>query len=146
MRTFLLLALTLCICACSADVPTRWRSLPYPKEHLIAVEKATDDHGIYLEYKGTSRELLLRQIEANLKFAGYAKTGEAFSGTVFGFSKGEDKLAVKVDQFGEKLFLAIFDAQGKEPLLHGAVFGKYQLGEVKSGGEAKEQLLKELGK
>lgn len=146
MKVLHIIFLALCLSACSADIPYRWRSFPYPKEHLSKVEKETDDHGIYIEYSGVSREQLLKQVEANLIAAGYAKVGEEFSRTVLGFSKGEERLAVKVDQFDKKLFLAVFDAQGKEPLLHGVVFGKYKLGEVVTGSEAKDKLLNELGK
>ncbi|SHH00633.1 hypothetical protein [Massilia sp. CF038] len=146
MKTLLYLATILSLVACSNNVPARWASLPYPKEHLSAVEDTTDEHGIYLEYKGLDREQLLQQIEAGLTASGYVKVGEAFEGAVVGYAKGEDKLAVKVDQSGEQLFLAVFDAEGKEPLLHGVVFGKYQLGETTSGEKAKEQLLNELEK
>jgi len=65
--------------------------MPYPKEHLSSVEDATDEHGLYLEYKGAKREQLLKQIEENLLDGGYVKVGEAFDGAVLGFSKGEDK-------------------------------------------------------
>jgi hypothetical protein len=146
MKTLLCLLAMLAFVACSSSVPTRWSSLPYPKEHLSAVESATNEHGIYLQYEGLARAQLLQEVEAGLKAAGYVKVAEAFEGTVVGYSKGEERLAVKVDQFGEKLFLAVFDAQGKEPLLHGVVFGKYRLDEPTSGAMAKEQLLKELGK
>jgi len=146
MKTLLYLIAMLTFVGCSRDVPARWGSLPYPKEHLSIVESATNEHGIYIEYQGLTRTQLLQQVEAGLKGVGYVKVGEAFDGTVFGYSKGEDRLAVKVDQFGGKLFLAVFDEQGKEPLLHGVVFGKYQVGEAASGERAKEQLRKELEK
>lgn len=146
MKTLLYLLAMLTLVACSSDVPSRWSFLQYPKEHLSAVGSSTNEHGIYIEYEGGSRVQLLQQVEAGLKAAGYVKVAEAFEGTVLGYSKGEDKLAIKVDQFGETLFLAVFDAQGMEPLLHGVVFGKYQLGEPTSGVKAKAQLLKELEK
>jgi hypothetical protein len=51
---------------------------------------------------------------------------------------------MKIDQFGVKLFLAVFNEKGKDPLLHGVVFGKYKIGRTVSGDKAKEILLKEL--
>ena len=63
---------------------------------------------------------------------------------VKGFIKGNDKLAMKIDPFGVKLFLAVFNEKGKDPLLHGVVFGKNKIGRTVSGDKAKEILLKEL--
>ena len=133
--------------ACSAPpAPTQWRGIPVVKDNLVRVEDTTNPHGLYVEYKGISREALLQRTTASLLGAGYAKVSIAFDGNVLGFSKGTDQLAVKVDQFGETLYLAIFDEGGKEPLLHGVVFGKYKVGEVKSGPEATEMLRDELEK
>lgn len=143
MRHSLALVLALVVGACSVDVPARWRALPYPKGKLSSVEETTDQHGLYLVYHRGDREQLLKEVETALMGAGYKNVGEALDGAVLGFAKGEDRLAVKVDQFGEKLYLAIFDEAGKEPLLHGVVFGKYRLGEAQTGADAKQQLIEE---
>jgi hypothetical protein len=50
-----------------------------------------------------------------------------FEGHVRGFSRGDDQLAAKIDTLGG-LALTVFDAQSKEALLHGACFGRLQLG------------------
>ena len=46
---------------------------------------------------------------------------------MLGFSAGDRQLAVKVDSL-PVLVLSVFDAQGKEPLLHGLCFGRYRAG------------------
>ena len=143
-RLLLALLLSPLLAGCSSAPSERWTNFAYPKEHLTRIEESTDEHGLYLEYSGITREELYRQVETALIGAGYARVGEVFDGAVLGFAKGEDELAVKVDQVGEKLFLAVFDAQGIDPLLHGVVFGRYQVGETITGTEAAERLKKDL--
>lgn len=131
--------------ACSdPQLPKKWSDLRITKEGLVQVEKGTDENGFYVEYSGISREDLLRRVSQSLIASGYAHVSTAFDGKVIGFIKGEDKLAVKIDQFGDTLYLAIFNEKGKEPLLHGVVFGKYTTGPPVSGDKAKGILLKEL--
>jgi hypothetical protein len=133
------------VAACSSSkLPAKWEELGVSKEGLVKVESETDQNGLYLEYRGRSRESILDSATQSLTGAGYKKIGVAFDGEVLGFEKEKDQLAVKVDQFGDSFYLAIFNEHGKEPLLHGVVFGKYTLGPKVSGDEAKQQLLKEL--
>lgn len=134
------------LAACSPAAPTEWRGIPVVKDQLVKVEGDTNDHGLYAVYSGVSRAEVFQRTAAAMAGAGYTKVGEAFEGSVHGYTKGSEQLAVKVDQFGDQLFLAVFDAKGKEPLMHGVMFGKYQLGEKTTGQEAKDQLLKELAK
>jgi hypothetical protein len=131
--------------SCATAAPERWRTLQYPRQGFVQVEKDSNEHGLYIEYSGVSRAQLLSQIEAALLADGYAKVGVAFDGTVLGYSKGNEKLAVKVDQFGQQLFLAIFDEHGKEPMLHGVVFGTAKAGEPVTGDKAREMLRNEFG-
>lgn len=140
------LGLAAALAACSPAVPTEWRGIPVVKDQLVKVEGTTNDHGLYAVYSGVSRADMFQRVAAALAGAGYTKVGEAFEGNVHGYAKGAERLAVKVDQFGDQVFLAVFDAKGKEPLVHGVVFGQYQLGEKKTGQEAKDQLLKDLAK
>ncbi|MBB6563442.1 hypothetical protein HNP48_006162 [Acidovorax soli] len=144
--TIATLGLAAALAACSPAAPTEWRGIPVVKDKLVKVETTTNDHGLYVEYSGVSRAEMLQRVATSMASAGYAKVGEAFEGNVHGYVKGAERLAVKVDQFGDQVFLAVFDAQGKEPLVHGVVFGQYQLGEKKTGQEAKDQLLKDLAK
>lgn len=134
------------VAACSPAVPAEWRGIPVVKDQLVKVEGDTNEHGLYAVYSGVSRAEVFQRMAAAMAGAGYTKVGEAFEGSVHGYTKGAEQLAVKVDQFGDQLFLAVFDAKGKEPLVHGVMFGKYQLGEKTTGQEAKDQLLKELAK
>ena len=148
MKRFLLvLGIVLILVSCSAvQLPARWSHLGITEKGLVRVEKETDANGLYLEYRGVSREELLDSVSESLVASGYVKVGTAFDATVLGFAKGSDKLAVKVDQFGPSLYLAIFNEKGKEPLLHGVVFGKYVEEPGASGKDAKAQLLEDLKK
>ncbi len=134
------------VAACSPAVPTEWRGIPVVKDKLVKVEGDTNDHGLYAVYGGVSRAVVFQRVAAAMAGAGYTKVGEAFEGNVHGYTRGAEQLAVKVDQFGDQVFLAVFDAQGKEPLVHGVVFGTLQLGQKTTGQAAKDQLLKELAK
>jgi len=136
LRLIAAITVTVMTACSSPPVPVKWRGISVVKTNLVRVEEATNSHGLYLEYKGLSRDVLLQRATASLLGAGYKKAGIAFDGTVLGFSKGTEQLAVKVDQFGETLYLAIFDEGGKEPLLHGVVFGKYTVSGVKPRPEA----------
>jgi hypothetical protein len=116
--------------ATAADVPKRWADLRLPTDRLKKVLARTDAHGYYAdyEYAGADQGGLWEKVATALKAAGYAPACTAFGGNVRGFAKGDDKLAAKIDAFPGVLSLSIFDEQGKEPLLHGVCFGKYQLG------------------
>jgi hypothetical protein len=140
------LGIAIAVAACSPAAPSEWRGIPLVKDKLVKVEDTTNDHGLYAVYSGISRAEVFQRVATVMAGAGYTKVGEAFEGSVHGYTKGTEQLAVKVDQFGDQLFLAIFDAKGKEPLMHGVMFGKYQLGEKTTGQEAKDQLLKDLAK
>jgi hypothetical protein len=147
MKQFLLMLGMATLISCSASqVPTKWSHLGIAEKGLVKVEKQTDENGLYAQYRGVSRDDLLRSISQSLVASGYVKVGTAFDGNVIGFTKGKDQLAVKVDQLDDTLYLAIFNEKGKEPLLHGVVFRKYVAGPGVSGEEAKARLLKELEK
>jgi hypothetical protein len=136
----------LLLSACgSKDIPENWRYITLPTAGFVRVGDATDENGLYLEYQGVSREELFRQVSAALIAAGYSIHGEAFHGTVVGFERGESRLAMKIDQLDE-LYVAIFNEHGKEPLLHGVVFGRYILGPEVTGEKARQMLLEDLGK
>jgi hypothetical protein len=125
-------------------MPSRWEKLGIKTEGLKTIEDDTDENGLYLEYQGRSIESLYDDVTQALTAAGYRKSHVAFEGKVLGFEKQNEQLAVKVDQFGDYLYLAVFNERGKDPVLHGVVFGKYTLGPPTTGDAAKEQLLKEL--
>jgi hypothetical protein len=127
----------------SYDVHTNWRDIALPAAGFVRVEKESDEHGLYVEYRDVSREALLVRVSSALIAAGYTKFGEALDGNVLGFEKGASQVAVKIDG-GETLYLAIFNENGVDPLLHGVVFGRYKLGPAIEGEEARNMLLKEL--
>jgi hypothetical protein len=114
--------------ACTKRVPARWAELRLPTEGLQQVRPRTDDHGYYADYAGDDEAALWGKVSATLSAAGYAPACNMFDGHVRGFARGEDRLAAKIDTLGGVLAFAIFDEQGKESLLHGACFGKYQVG------------------
>lgn len=145
-RSLRVLLGVLLLSACGPkEIPENWRYIKLPTAGFVRVEDNTDENGLYIEYQGASREELFRQVSAAMVAAGYSAHGEAFHGTVVGFQRGESQLAMKIDQFGESLYVAIFNEHGKEPLLHGVVFGRYTLGPEVSGEQARRSLLKELG-
>jgi hypothetical protein len=111
-----------------AGVPKRWAELRLPSDGLKEVLARTDAHGYYADYAGTDPGDLWEKVAAALKAAGYAASCNVLAGNVRGFAKGDDRLAVKIDAFAGVLALSIFDGQAKEQLLHGACFGKYQVG------------------
>ena len=116
--------------AAATDVRKRWVELRLPTDGLKEVLARTDAHGYYADYNyfGADPSSLWEKVAAALKAAGYAPACTAFGGNVRGFAKGDDKLAAKIDAFPGVLALSIFDEHGKEPLLHGVCFGKYQAG------------------
>ncbi|WP_260295059.1 hypothetical protein [Sedimenticola hydrogenitrophicus] len=128
------------------QLPANWANLNITDRGMVQVEKETDENGLYVEYKGLSREELLGSVVQALNRAGYVLVGTALDGVVAGFANGKERLALKIDQFGDSLFLAIFNEKGKEPLLHGMVFGQYTAKRAASGDQARELLLKGLEK
>lgn len=126
------------------QMPADWTSLKIAEQGLVRIEGETDENGLYVEYRGLSRDALLRRVFQSMEEAGYALVGTALNGAVAGFAKDQDRLALKIDQFGDSLYLAIFNEKGKEPLLHGIVFGQYTARPAASDDEAKGMLLKEL--
>jgi hypothetical protein len=114
----------------ATSVPKRWVDLRLPTDGLKEVLARTDAHGYYAdyEYAGADPSGLWEKVATALKAAGYAPACTAFEGNVRGFAKSGDNLAAKIDAFPGVLSLSIFDEQGKEPLLHGVCFGKYQAG------------------
>jgi hypothetical protein len=132
-------------CSCSSTkIPEKWDVLKITNKGLIEIEKETDENGLYLKFEGISRNDLLKNVKESLNAANYEEIGDAFEGRVIGFTNGEENLAVKIDQFDKTLYLAIFNENGKEPLLHRVVFGKYNVNRIASGEKAREMLNDEL--
>ena len=110
---FLTLGISL-LCECSTnEIPDKWKDLKITDKGLVEIEKETDENGLYLKYEGISRDDLLRNVSHSLVASNYKEVGTAFKGSVIGFIKGDDKLAVKIDQFDKTLYLAIFNEKGK---------------------------------
>ena len=127
----------------SNDVPKNWRDIVLPAAGFVRVEKESDENGLYVEYRDVSCEVLLAGVSSALVAAGYTRCGEALEGNVLGFEKGASQVAVRIDG-GETLYLAIFNENGVDPLLHGVVFGRYELGQTIEGEDARSMLFKEL--
>lgn len=139
--------LVMLVAACSSDhLPAKWDELGITQEQMTQVEPETDENGLYIEYRGRSREELLASVQRSLLAADYTQSRTAFDGDVLGFERRAERLVVKVDQFGDSLHLAIFNERGQDPLLHAVIFGKYTLGPAATGEAAKKQLLEELEK
>jgi hypothetical protein len=122
---------------CSTKVPKRWADLGLPTDGLQKVLKETDEHGYYADHVGHDVAGFWEKVSTALQRAGYTPACSEFDGLVKGFAKGNDRLVVKVDTLDGSteglLALAIFDEQGKDPLLHGVCYGKYkQVGETKT--------------
>jgi len=115
------------VAGCSKKTPARWSALHLPADGLEKVLPETDDHIYYADYTGVDEAALWARVTAALGAAGYEPACNMFDGHVRGFSKGADQLTAKIDTLGA-VALTIFDAQSKEALLHGACFGKLQLG------------------
>jgi hypothetical protein len=113
--------------ACVKKTPARWSDLHLPADGLEKVQPETDDHIYYADYTGVDEAGLWAKVTAALGAAGYSPGCSMFEGHVRGFSKGDDQLAAKIDTLGG-LVLTVFDAQSREGLLHGACFGRLQLG------------------
>jgi hypothetical protein len=113
--------------ACAKKTPARWTELHLPAEGLEKVLPETDDHIYYADYTGVDEATLWAKVAAAMGAAGYKPACNMFDGHVRGFSKGDEQMAAKIDTLGG-LALTVFDAQSKEALLHGACFGKLQLG------------------
>lgn len=126
------------------ELPKRWRSLRLPTEGVVRVDPQSDAHGVYVDYRGKDRQLLLEDVSRRLVAAGYVQSCTAEDGYVVGFSKGPDQVAVKVDQVGV-LALSIFDERGLDPILHGLCFGKYRAGPShRLDAKEKEELFRRL--
>jgi hypothetical protein len=135
LRQVLLFLFAIAVAGCKRKVPAPWSQLDLPTAGLKEIDPDTDEHGYYAEYARTDRDGLLAEMSERLRSAGYKPACTALEGTVLGFSRGEHNIALKVDAVPE-LWLSIFDEHGKNNLLHGVCFGRYQLGEptvVKKG-------------
>ena len=110
------------------QVARRWSDLHLPAGGLQKVSPRTDDHGYYADYSGSGDAALWEKVSSALRAAGYLPACNVLDGRVRGFAKGDDKLVAKIDSLAGVLALSLFDAAGKDPLLHGVCFGKYQLG------------------
>jgi hypothetical protein len=115
-----------------------WQWVRY--RHALRERYTLDSQGVVVESPTATTKLLWSDFE---RAVGYQKYGEAFDGNVIGYARGTSQLAVKIDDLDAQ-YLAIFNENGKEPLLHGVVFGRYALGEPVTGDQAKEALLNEL--
>jgi hypothetical protein len=145
MKMRFVLPAMLLLAACSLEhMPAKWRELGISEEGLVRVEDETDENGLYLEYRGRSREELTASVWHALTTSGYTRSHSALDGNALGFEKDDDRLVVKIDRVEDRLYLAIFNEKGKDPLLHGVVFGKYTLGPPVAGEKANEALLEEL--
>jgi hypothetical protein len=109
------------------QVPKMWEDLGVPTEGLLRVLPDSNEHGFYADYSGHDPSILLDDVSHRLARAGYKRTCTALDGYVVGFTNGCRQLALKVDIVGA-LYLSLFDAAGKEPLLHGLCFGRYREG------------------
>ena len=128
----------------SSSIPEAWSALGLPSAGLVRVLPESDDHGFYADYAGLDRELLLSEVSKGLAGAGYSQTCTAVEGLVVGFSNGDRELALKIDMLPDP-FLSLFDADGREPLLHGLCFGRYREGPWRTlSQEEKEALAEEL--
>ncbi len=110
-----------------SDVPKAWSDVGVPAAGLLRVLPESDEHGFYADYAGRDRTALLAEVSRGLVKAGYSRSCTAIDGLVLGFSNGHHQLALKIDTLPE-LSLSLFDANGKEPLLHGLCFGRYRAG------------------
>lgn len=108
-------------------IPKMWSALGVPSEGLQRVLPESNEHGFYADYSGRDRSALLAKVSRGLAHADYKQTCTAVDGLVVGFSNGTRQLALKVDIVGV-LYLSLFDAEGKEPLLHGLCFGRHHEG------------------
>ena len=127
MKAAWVLVACLASAGCSIKTPPRWSALHLPADGLEKVLPETDDHIYYADYTGVDEAALWVKVTAALGAAGYQPACSMFEGHLRGFSKGADQLAAKIDTVGV-VALTIFDAQSKEALLHGACFGKFQVG------------------
>jgi hypothetical protein len=131
-RLKIMAALLLFLGACSRgskNFPFPWSELKLPLENLIRVTKGSDQHSLYAEYADFPVENLEAEVRRRLTAVGYVPACELFDGSVQGFMRGDHQILVRIDSFGpNKLsYLAIFDEKGKENLLHGSCFGRYQI-------------------
>jgi hypothetical protein len=110
-----------------SELPARWAALHLPTDGLQKIESGTDEHTCTLDYAGNDSDALWDKVTAALKAAGYVPACNSTEIHVRGFRKGDDRLAMKIDSIGG-LVVSIFDAHGKEPLLHGVCFGLLKLG------------------
>ena len=68
------------------------------------------------DYVGYTREGF-GLVEQKLIAAGYERSCTAFDDYLHGYSRGTERCAMKVDQFGDVAALSIFNADGSEPLM-----------------------------
>ena len=125
-------------------MPNAWSDVGVPAAGLLRVLSETNEHGFYADYAGRDRAALLAEVSRGLVSAGYSQSCTALDGWVLGFSDGRRQLALKVDALPE-LSVSLFDADGKEPLLHGLCFGRYHGGPWRTlSQEEKEALAREI--
>ena len=145
MRTLLTLLGFVGLASCSfVTTPPVWHGIQFPDRGFYDVEDNSNDHGLYLVYRDREHAELFASIEGALAKAGFTKVGVALEGRVVGYEKGDTRLAMKVDQIAERAYVAVFDRNGKEPLLHMLAFGEATVGETITGESARERLLKEV--
>ena len=120
----LLAAISLSACA-SIDMPAKWKGLGISTEGLVSIERDSDNNGLYAEYQGVDQTALFNRVSNTLLTDGYKKSGDAFDGTIVGYVKNGDRLAMKVEQIGSNVRLSIFDGNSRNRILHGIIFGKY---------------------
>jgi hypothetical protein len=108
-------------------LPSAWAEVGVPAAGLLRVLPGSDEHGFYGDYVGRDRDALLALVTSGLTASGFKRSCSAVQGMVLGFSRGQRRLAVKVDVL-DVLVLSIFDERGRDPVLHGLCFGAYREG------------------
>lgn len=140
-----MVCLILAIISCSKNPElTKWTEIGFTPDNRVKVASRTDKNGFYADYEKISESELKAHIESVFKASGFQYVGDAFDGAAWGYGKGEEKYAVKIEQTGNVLHLSVFNEMGGDPLIHGVVFSKYAIGETITGDEAKEMLINEI--
>ncbi|HTA19741.1 MAG TPA: hypothetical protein VK989_10640 [Polyangia bacterium] len=113
---------------CSTRIPEPWAKLGLPLQGLDRVRETTSGDLFWADYRGCTDEQLIARVEGAMLHAGYARTCSTFEGRVRGYTKGADKLLVKVDSIGPVSTLSVGNKAGSDRLLYGVCFDGYQLG------------------
>ena len=139
MARYLATVLMLCLLSgCSAKkaagqnhqrpvISDPWATL-IPADGLELVRKETNDDAFSAEYSGCTTDQLLARVDRALVGASYRQTCTQFEGRVRGYTRGPERLLVKVDSFGSVQALSVGNERGSDRLLYGVCFKGYDLG------------------